>query len=257
MLRILFAVILSAVITSVQAATIINYDLGSGWTYEADAATVITAVPGGGISIDINVPASTDEGGMSASRHDLAGLSLGTDSFVELHYSDYSSTSVGSSFSSVDLEIEFFDTNNHLYEMGFALAEISGTLNFAASLTTEAAGAMCDVCFDDINVSPVSIDIREGILGNDWLEGKAIAYFIDNKEDIIFPYAGCDMSGFVGTHSFTVDNDFAANTGASESVVASVIFDHVEYGAVVPLPAAAWLFGSALGLLGWMRRKAS
>jgi len=26
---------------------------------------------------------------------------------------------------------------------------------------------------------------------------------------------------------------------------------------VVPIPAAAWLFGSALGLLGWMRRKAA
>ena len=25
--------------------------------------------------------------------------------------------------------------------------------------------------------------------------------------------------------------------------------------AVVPIPAAAWLFGSALGVMGWMRRK--
>jgi hypothetical protein len=30
-----------------------------------------------------------------------------------------------------------------------------------------------------------------------------------------------------------------------------------EVTAVVPVPAAAWLFGSALGLLGWMRRKVS
>ncbi len=30
-----------------------------------------------------------------------------------------------------------------------------------------------------------------------------------------------------------------------------------DVGAQVPIPAAAWLFGSALGLLGWMQRKAA
>jgi hypothetical protein len=31
----------------------------------------------------------------------------------------------------------------------------------------------------------------------------------------------------------------------------------LNVGAPVPIPAAAWLFGSALGLLAWMRRKAT
>ena len=29
-----------------------------------------------------------------------------------------------------------------------------------------------------------------------------------------------------------------------------------QFGVVVPLPTAVWLFGAALGLLGWMKRKA-
>ncbi|MEQ1802477.1 MAG: VPLPA-CTERM sorting domain-containing protein [Gammaproteobacteria bacterium] len=35
-----------------------------------------------------------------------------------------------------------------------------------------------------------------------------------------------------------------------------VTFALFSYHAVVPVPAAVWLFGSALGAMGWMRRKA-
>ena len=32
--------------------------------------------------------------------------------------------------------------------------------------------------------------------------------------------------------------------------------DNIVVGAAVPVPAAVWLFGSALGLLGWIRKRA-
>jgi hypothetical protein len=31
--------------------------------------------------------------------------------------------------------------------------------------------------------------------------------------------------------------------------------DDFQFGTVVPIPATVWLFGSALGLLGWVRRR--
>ena len=32
-------------------------------------------------------------------------------------------------------------------------------------------------------------------------------------------------------------------------------YDNVRIVTAVPVPAAVWLFGSGLGLLGWMRRR--
>ncbi len=50
--------------------------------------------------------------------------------------------------------------------------------------------------------------------------------------------------GMIGNNSFTLTTQTGNNS-----------IYQVDFTTVVPVPAAVWLFGSALGLLGWMRRR--
>jgi len=230
MKQVSIVLILSAFITPVQAATVIDYDLGPGWTYETEGSptTIIAEVPGGGVRIDINIPSAT-EGGLGASRHSLPGLSFATDGFLELHYSDFSSNSVGADVNMV-LEVEFLDTNNAFYELAIALIENDGDVSFLSWLQTEEA--QCPACGESATDSPVNVNAVDGILGIEWFSGSARVYFIDSQGEKTYPLAPWDISGIIGAGSFAVDNDFEAITGIGESVVASVIFEHVQFGDV-------------------------
>jgi hypothetical protein len=48
--------------------------------------------------------------------------------------------------------------------------------------------------------------------------------------------------------------DFSIGSGSSELISKNL---RIDAPPVIPLPPAVWLFGSALGLLGWMRRKST
>lgn len=59
-----------------------------------------------------------------------------------------------------------------------------------------------------------------------------------------FTLLGGQVPGIGGTVRFLVFSDTASTAYMIE-------------GTIVPVPAAVWLFGSALGLLGWVRRRAT
>lgn len=62
---------------------------------------------------------------------------------------------------------------------------------------------------------------------------------------------GADVSGGVTLQ-------LTATTGGAQGSLADIFYDNIVIDVTpIPVPAAVWLFGSALGLLGWMRRKVS
>jgi hypothetical protein len=62
-------------------------------------------------------------------------------------------------------------------------------------------------------------------------------------------FLGADASGGVSLL-------FKADCGAAANCALTALIDNVSIETqVVPVPAAVWLFGSALGLLGWIRRR--
>ena len=66
-----------------------------------------------------------------------------------------------------------------------------------------------------------------------------------------------NLSGFNGVDYLLVGTNPFENTYGPLPGGARSNFGFSRMTATIPIPATAWLFGSALGLLGWLRRKAT
>ena len=94
-----------------------------------------------------------------------------------------------------------------------------------------------------------------------------------------YNYSTATGTGFLGVYGLATDNGVDLYGAAGTQIIdidpatgmASLILDYSgsglgfaqgsafysESGAVIPVPAAAWLFASGLGLLGWLNRRAA
>jgi len=118
------------------------------------------------------------------------------------------------------------------------------TISFDYRGTTAAGGLMFVELFNELDgggVGPGS-----GIIGGP-LFGGATADTWQTFTTTAF--AGPDTSGGITLQ-------LAAICGADANCVSDFYIDNVSIVAdVVPIPAAVWLFGSALGMMGWTRRR--
>lgn len=87
----------------------------------------------------------------------------------------------------------------------------------------------------------------------------------DDQIEIVLTWITTDTSTFTDATIFSSSPPFDATPAAGRGIAFFILEitptgTYEAYGivdsAVVPVPAAAWLFGSALGLLGWVRRRA-
>lgn len=143
--------------------------------------------------------------------------------------------------------------------VGISDLEIGGTaydvtFEFASAMTAPVAcgtAVPCDVFFGDTTAAGAAVTAINVALNGSIAESVGST----NNANYFVPFskAGQDIEARQG--------NFVANT-MWQSLGASLDeTDTVEMArfspAVVPIPAAVWLFGSALGILGWIRHRAS
>lgn len=96
--------------------------------------------------------------------------------------------------------------------------------------------------------------------------GSTFVPLLDVQENTLtFDGNGIPDGGLIRLDSFSVTfglplGDVILNEGAGTfSLEGGILGEAFGTGSfqVIPVPAAAWLFGSAIGLLGWMRRRAA
>ena len=227
----------------VSATTVVEYNQNGedGWTIDCPSGCTAKK-ESYGMSFVLT------GGDLEDSEHDLdaPGLSLAGQGFVELHYSEFVHTnpSIG-----IDIKTELENSDGN--QFAFGLSILNGSATYEGSDNT---GLPMD---GDAIAVDSGIDLSSGSVGLAWNAGMVVGYHRDSDGFIQYSsnmWNVFDIDPFYDLNgTLNVDNDFEGGSG-------SVLFESIEYGfgspSSVPVPATAWLFGSAvIGLVGIKRKK--
>lgn len=176
----------------------------------------------------------------------------------------------GASTVTIDFEENPADTNGTVFSKGYELTGqswdvysnydnyVSSSSNGTLAFGGDADGAICNSALcngviinlkreDDGSFALYSYDLlTSGVLGDVQVMGTAAG---GQTVTLSTPLGTGDWLSLQNV-SFYADN---YNGGFAPPI--EVQIDNIVVGAAVPIPAAVWLFGSALAGLGWMRRK--
>ena len=156
------------------------------------------------------------------------------------------------------LSVTAFSTDFDLFDGVSDFAGTSGTTRFDARFSgsglfesgaSSIRGAIADLAIDDIKYL-VSVDLTAANMATD-----SFLWGFNTTNTWCAPeiQIGFDCTDN-GSIYVSLDDAFDGNFSNSFSTTGTYVHTVGDIE-VIPIPPAAWLFGSALGLLAWIRRK--
>ncbi|TDJ42623.1 MAG: VPLPA-CTERM sorting domain-containing protein, partial [Gammaproteobacteria bacterium] len=126
------------------------------------------------------------------------------------------------------------------HELGLCGNCTDGTLGFSLSTSS---GVVFELDSFDLRYTT---EIFNGTVTGHLDGGATVSQLVSSAGIINFDSSWMDLT--------SVDIIFQGDSFAGQPAIQVISVDNI-YLQAVPIPAAVWLFGSGLGLLGWIRRK--
>jgi len=236
----------AAILVSEQRAVRSFGDVGSLTSFQA--WTVEERSPGSFGSFDFTVDESRQTGTNSSSASASQSSNISTTSIIASGTTNsVVSINEPSNFSGADAD------SSSRFEVTFQVLspttfDLSGSLSFQQTDGSPRGSAFVSLFDGTSSGNLFSLNLGQSFAFNSFTQNIQLSGILDPATYTLRATASVDADGF---------SSIAQESGTAAFDIAFLLGANGISPSPVPVPAAAWLFGSALGLLGWARRRVS